>query len=969
MAHHSRKSAAFPTTASWRSLLPIVLLLALVAATAAHAQVEAINGSIRGRVADPNGAAVPSATITAKNTATGYTRSVDSGTDGYYVLPGLPLGSYTVTIEKAGFATLEHPGVVLEAGTEAVINAQLKVSSVATTVTVTGGTPILAPSSAYVGRTINSRETENLPLTSRNPYNFILFQPGVSGHPNPELGIPRTVNTNGQMDRINYQLDGMTDTESDRYGLRLFPISDTYVREVQTVANSFAPEFGNTTGIIYNVITNSGTNQFHGMFHWIDRPVATSARPMLLKPTQAKPDLQMSDYAANAGGPIIKDKLFAFGAYEYMRRGQPSPVTINPTQAALIGISPSLLATAPSIEHAQFVDSRLDWDINSKNRMFIRYNYFRNEFPFNTNVGGLYALDASSDFHDRAYVAGMQLVTTLSPTLLNEFRFSWPYRKELHQVGPLTGPGPAILIQGVANFNGTTAAGDFFAEKIPSWNDNVTWIHGAHSFKTGFYVNKILDDQVSDTYSQFVFPSIAAYQLAESGANPYSYSTYNATIGNTNTSYHSLFWGLYAQDSWQIRPTLMIIYGLRWDKYIPPSANPNAPFVYSRTFPSPSGDIQPRLGLAWQVTPRTVVRASFGKFYDAPPTNLWFNALSNDGSNRSFVAHIPSTSPFAPAFPNVISQVPGLTLPPADVTTISPEFKNPYALTTSLQVSRELTRNDSLTVGYVLTEGHQLTYLRNINLINPIGQLGDGRPIFSSTISSATRMDPQFNNITLQDTGANSNYNAMLLTYNHRWSQGFQMSASYTFSHTISDAPDVNSFEQNLSIEDLTNRVRDRGNSSINRPQALTISTVLDPKVTVGNSALNRLLNDNMFAFLVNVASGDEQNIRANKVLNGDSTTSSVTRPLFIGRNTVRGPAIAQVDVRYTRDLFHLWERVTPQFIFEANNLFNRHSNVTALNTVVPVDSAGNAILPSSFPYQSTVLEARYLQFGLAVRW
>jgi hypothetical protein len=969
MANRTKESGTFSTTAGWRFLLPILFLLALVAVPVAHAQVEAINGSIRGRVVDPNGAAVPGAKITAKNESTGYTRTVTSAADGYYVLPSLPLGSYTVSIQKTGFASLVHPGVVLQAGSEAVINGQLKVGAVATTLTVTGGAPILAPSTAYVGRTINSRETENLPLTSRNPYNFILFQPGVSGHPNPELGIPRTVNTNGQMDRINYQLDGMTDTESDRYGLRLFPVSDTYVREVQTVANSFAPEFGNTTGIIYNVITNSGTNQFHGMFHWLKRPVSTAARPILLKPTQKKPDLELTDYAANAGGPIIKDKLFFFSSYEHMRRGQPSPVTIDPAAAAQIGISPSLLETAPSISHAQFFDARVDWDINAKNRLFVRYNYFRNEFPFNTQVGGLNALDASSDFHDRAHVGGVQLVTTFSPAVLNEFRFSWPYRKELHLAGPLTGSGPVVQIQGVATFNGTVASGDFFAEKIPTWNDNVTWIRGAHTFKTGFYAEKILDNRFNDTYSEYIFPSITAYLSAKAGTDPYAYSTYRASIGNTGAGYHSLFWGLYWQDNWQIRPSLMLIYGLRWDKYLPPNANPNAPFVDSRSFASPSGNVQPRIGLAWQVTPKTVVRASFGKFYDAPPTNLWFNTLSNDGSNRAFIASIPSTSPFAPAFPTVINQVPGLTLPPADVTTIAPGFKNPYALTTSLQVSRELDRNDSFTIGYVLTEGHQLSYLRNINLINPVGQLADGRPIFSSAISSATRMDPQFNNVTLQDTGANSNYNALLLTYDHRWSRGFQMSASYTFSHTISDAPDANSFEQNLPIEDLTNRARDRGNSSINRPQALTISTVFDPKVTVGNAVLKRLLNDNMFAFLVNTSSGDQQNIRANKVLNGDSTTSSVTRPLFIGRNAVRGPMIVQVDMRYTRDLFHLWERVTPQFIFEANNLFNRHSNVTLLNTVVPVNSDGSAVLPSSFPYQATVLEARILQFGLAVRW
>ena len=150
--------------------------------------------------------------------------------------------------KKEGFETQRHTGVILDAGTEGVIDAQLKVGSVTTTIEVTGGAPVVEPSRTNTGRTISHAEVDNLPLTSRNPYNFIIFQPGVSGHPNPELGIPRTINTNGLLDRINYQMDGMVDTESDRYGLRLFPISDIYVREVQTVSNSFAPEFGNTAG-------------------------------------------------------------------------------------------------------------------------------------------------------------------------------------------------------------------------------------------------------------------------------------------------------------------------------------------------------------------------------------------------------------------------------------------------------------------------------------------------------------------------------------------------------------------------------------------------------------------------------------------------------------------------------------------------------------------------------------------------
>ena len=188
-----------------------------------------------------------------------------------------------------GFAPLTQSGVHIDAGSSVTVDEKMKPGSVATQIEVTSDAPIIEPSRFDLSRTISSDETQNLPLTSRNPYNFILFQPGVSGHPNPENGIPRTVNTNGLVDRVNYQLDGMVDTESDRYGLRLFAISDSYVKEIQTISNSFSPEFGNTAGIIYNTITNSGTNQFHGLAQYIWRPKAASSCPILQNCNPAVP--------------------------------------------------------------------------------------------------------------------------------------------------------------------------------------------------------------------------------------------------------------------------------------------------------------------------------------------------------------------------------------------------------------------------------------------------------------------------------------------------------------------------------------------------------------------------------------------------------------------------------------------------------------------------------------------------------
>jgi len=259
-----------------------------------------------------------------------------------------------------------------------------------------------------------------------------------------------------------------------------------------------------------------------------------------------------------------------------------------------------------------------------------------------------------------------------------------------------------------------------------------------------------------------------------------------------------------------------------------------------------------------------------------------------------------------------------------------------------------------------------MTFLRNMNLINPTSYLADGRPVFGAA-SAATRLYPQFNNIALQDIGAISSYNALIVNLKHRWSRGYLVSASYTWSHSISDAPDANSFEQNLPISDPTNRRRDRSDSIVNRPHAFTMSAVMAPTFHFSNGFLRQLANNNQLAALVTLASGDQQNIVANLNLNQD-TIASVSRPLYLARDAARGPNVYQFDVRYTRTLFALWERVRPKFIAEANNVFN-HPNITALNTTAMVNTAGVITKPATLAPLSTTLEGRIIQLGIRVDW
>ena len=950
-------------------------------------QSQSINGSLRGVVADAAGAPIAGAQVVVKNVDTGYTRQVTCDSAGLYVAPALPIGHYSVTSSAAGFAPLTQTGIELTAGRDATVDEHLSVGTVATEVEVTSDAPIIDPARFDLGRTISESETQNLPLTSRNPYNFILFQPGISGHPNPENGIPRILNTNGLVDRVNFQLDGMVDTESDRYGLRLFAISDSYVKEIETISNSYAPEFGNTAGIIFNSITNSGTNAYHGEAQYIWRPKAASSCPILnnCDPTVPggviKPSLHVDDFVGKVGGPILHDKAFFFVSYEHLKRANPTANTItlaNQTALEALGEPASDFATASQVQYAQWVDVRGDVSINRKNQFFVRYNYFRNRYPFNTNVGGLFAISAAADFQDRAHIIGAQLVTTFAPTLLNEFRGSWPYRNEHHVANPLTGAGPEVTISGIANFGGSNGVGDKFQEKIPSFNDNVTLIKGAHNIKVGVGFQKNNDTQLADVYTQYTFASIAQYANAKNGTTPAGtaqYSSVAASIGQPGAGYQSIFFDFFGQDTWQLRKNLLVTYGVRYDQYRAPVPPAGEPYVLTQSFRTPMGNFAPRVGIAYSPNPGTVVRLNGGIFYEATPTNTWYNPLYNNGATGtgSYIASIAcsaSATPCSPAFPNSPVSVAAALIPAQSIYALTPRFKNDYTWNANAQVQQQIAKNDSLTLGYILTNGRNLQFLRNSNLINPTGLLADGRPIFSATPSAATRAifrlpnGNPLNNITLEDIGANSSYNALTATYDHRLSAGLSTSASYTWSHSISNTPEANTFDFSTPVEDPTNPLRDRSNSGVNRPNAFTVSAIYQPETHFENKYLNGALHGNELALLGNATSGDQQSITTGTKLNGDAIATS--RPLFVSRDSVRTPNIYQFDARFTRTLGTYFERIQPRLLVEANNFFN-HSNFTTINTNASVNAAGVITMAPTFRPTSTLLEARILQFGLKI--
>src|SRR5215471_4871445 len=342
-------------------------LLSLSLTAPAFAQSQGANGSVEGIVSDSSGGVLPGVTVTITNVDTGTERSTVSNEKGLYRAPLLPLGTYRVVAELQGFKKFEQTGIKLSVGDTATVNATLSVGAVSETITVSSqDVPALNIARIDIGHTMTDLEVHNLPLVARNPYNFALVQPGVTGIENVEFGVPRLA-ANGAAMRINYMIDGNTNTEKDRAGLRLLPMSEVMIQEVKVVTTGFAPEFGQTMGMVYNAVTPSGTNTFKGEGGYLFRRDPFSAFPFFTGCTgvastcgdapagSVLPATKVDTGTFDVGGPVIKNKAFFYTGWEQTRRdlSSTSPVTIVPANAAAIGLAPQP-AFVPNVQTGKF---------------------------------------------------------------------------------------------------------------------------------------------------------------------------------------------------------------------------------------------------------------------------------------------------------------------------------------------------------------------------------------------------------------------------------------------------------------------------------------------------------------------------------------------------------------------------------------------------------------------------------------
>jgi len=963
-------------------LPPRRIALLLLAATVAgagtlHAQSQAINGTIEGVVRDGTGAVLPGASVNVSNLDTGQQRTMTTNADGGYRAVLLSLGSYRVKAELQGFKTIERTGITLSAGQTAVVNFAMEVGGVAEVVSVTGEAPVSEPGKIDLGRTIGEAEIRNLPLVSRNPYNFAFLQANVTGYENEEFGVPR-INANGTQMHTNYLIDGNTNTEKDRAGLRLLPASEIMVREVKLITSGFAPEFGHTTGMVYNAVTPSGSNDFRGSASYRFRRKGMSDRPFFLPATAPKPDTHVNNYTATLGGPIVKDKWFFYGGYEFVDRDLSADRVIGVTaaNASRLGLSTTAVPAAgviPASQSVNFFLGKTDYQLAPEHKLSARYFFFKNESPFNigsTSSGNPNTVEQATDFHDRMDSASAQLISSFGSSRLNELRFQFARRHQSRTASDGAGTGPAVFVSGVANFGGPVAtvsdAGFDFSQKIWQVIDNFTVLRGRHSFKVGGDFQYVDDFRRNNLFQLYTFPTVDAYLSAKSGTTPRSYSTFQQLVGDPEVSYNSTFLSLFVQDDVRVNDRLKVLFGLRYDLFKIPDARPFPANPASAEFKVDKNNFAPRAGFSWSLdqSARTVLRASSGIMYEPPLINFYEDAIQRNGDPRTLTATLNPTSLGAPAFPATLSDLPpGFTRPLQSIVTMDPDFSTQYTILSNVQLERALTDDFSVSVGYVNSLGRNMPVLVDTNLV-PTGQtLADGRPIFSTAVTSATRVNQTFNHVdTFQSIGKGT-YNALTVTVNKRMSHGFQAQASYTLAKGEDTSPltgtyVVGSGDDRLS--DPTSVDRDKGVAPFNQTHTFVFSGLLAPKVS-GSGVGPALLNNNQLGFILQANSGLPFNIRANRDLNLDGVQND--RPIGIDRNTGRLGRVFNVDARYVR-FIRLGAHLRSELFIEAKNLFNTQ-NVASVNRVVAVDAAGNATVPLDSLPQLTGYLQRNVQAGV----
>jgi hypothetical protein len=805
---------------------PIALCVVLLGLCGAAALAQT-TGTIRGRVVDEAGQALPGSRVTAEHLATRAERTVISGADGRFVLPLLAVGGYEIRAEADGFRQLVRSGVELTVRETVALELRLTAGDLSESITVTDAPPPVNTQSGELGFLVGAKAVEGLPLNGRNYTDLALLQPNVQLFQQRDGGSVVAhgpgISINGKDPRANvFLLDGtlLNDFTNGPAGSAAGTALGTEtIREFRVETNAYGAEYGRSSGGQISLVTKRGGNDPRGSAFGFHRNDRLDARNYF--DTGEKPDFERYQLGATVGGPIAENELFYFVGVEHLREDLGRTIsTFVPDDNARLGLLPDpadpggLLdigvdpAVRPYMEayprqsgpslgdglaeftfpfsqvlRQTFLQGRLDYAPQSSHRLFARYTLDDAEQTLPTDFPQF----------PRAFLSRNQFLTAeythVAMRAVQTARFGFSATRIGQDVeanldeplAPFVAGRPTlgnIDIGGIPRFGPQISADVELDQDVYSLEYGLVYSHGANLLKAGVLAERYAQREFNPTFSRglFRFPSLRRF--LENRPAIFIGLTPEADL---NREWESDLVAFYLQEEARLGARLSVSLGLRYETASVPSeargrdvALPDlgapAPTI-GRLYRNPTRDNwSPRLGFAWDLLGdgRASLRGGFGIYYD---TNIQQNLIVTI-TNPPFTPRpvIP-----APSFPQPVFGGGSISIRP-----IQFDLQSPELTTWNLSFERQLWSPVTVAIGIIGSRGRHLLRNSDVNVPTP-EILDDGTPFFPA---GSPRPNPAFSTIELKSSDGDSWYRATFVEIRRRWKDGLGFEASYVRSRS-----------------------------------------------------------------------------------------------------------------------------------------------------------------------------------------
>jgi hypothetical protein len=941
------------------------------------------SAGISGVVRDPAAASVPNAQVVIASDTQGTVRVLATNSGGFFTAPALtPAPGYKVTVTAPGFGAFVAKDLDLKVGQELNLNISLAISPSVTVVDLSAASAMVEDTKTDVSQVIDSRLILDLPINGRRVDSFVLLTPGVTN--DSTFGL---LTFRGVAGGNSFLIDGNDSTEqfyNENAGRTRIAsqISQDAVQEFQVISANFSAEYGRAVGGVVNTVTRSGSNNLHGTAYWFFRNRTLDARDRY---ATFNPHEVRNQVGASIGGAIAKNKLFYFVNADFTRRNFPlvdsisRAGVIDPNSQTFLGcglpatraqcaainsILPRYFGLIPREANQDLGFGRLDWRPTERNSFSASLNYQRFLSPngIQTGIASTTGAGIGSNGDDSVRVRNGKVAWTAAPkaNFVNEARFGWFTDRQadaFHQRQIPPGIGLASLT--VAGQIGLGAGANYLPRVEPNeqrfqYADNASWTLGKHILKFGVDIANTADYTyfINNLYGFYTYQTVTDFARDFSGntAGAKNWQSYAQTIGNPVVDATIRDYGIYFQDQFLLTPKLTVNYGVRYEyAQLPQPSVTNPDYPQTGHIRSGKLNLAPRMGLAYTLNEKTVLRAGYGIFHARFPASLINNLFTNNG-NYQWAISLQNSNPLqvanGPVYPLALSSLPAnATIGAANVQFAAPNLRTPYSEQGTVGVERQLGRDVALTASYIWSRGVQMLATRDLNIGAPgpavtyVVADANGSAIgsFSTPVYlAANKIDPRYGRVIQNENGLKSYYNALAVQLTKRFSHGFQGLLAYTWAHSIDDGQGAATDALFYNSPSLTtyngNYPFDKGSSALDQRHRAVFSFVEQPTFTHRNGAFYKYFVNNWQLSAITTLAGGRPTtaiIRTtDTAVPGMAFTTTINgfggnaRVPFWPVNSLYTPPTYRADVRLSK-IIPINERFMVYLNFEVFNITN----------------------------------------------